>query len=245
MKLFTNGCSFTWGGAIYPSLYDDFGRALEYDNSTEQNKKRLSEVWPHHLGKHLNASKVVNLSLGCGSNDRILRTTFDYFAPLICQENFDNDWVAVVQWSMIHRFEYYDESTQSWAMCLPNGSMTTVYCDPRHRQIVDRFKDIVLMNLNDHTHLQKYWTQVVSLASFFENLGIKYWFTNLDTDLLRNLSSEQSQYIEKRISWLYDNPYKKFGNLFSDAHDSGSGHPSIFGHQQIADNINNFIKDRL
>jgi hypothetical protein len=62
--LFTNGCSWTWGGSL--------------EEYWETEEDRLKLVWPHHLGNLLRADNVVNLSLSCGSNQRIVRTTLNW-----------------------------------------------------------------------------------------------------------------------------------------------------------------------
>ena len=245
MKLFTNGCSFTWGGAIYPRLYDDNGDLLDYYNKSDTNQKRLQDMWPNHLGNLINVDQVVNLSIGCGSNERIQRTTFDYFTNLIHQQSLSNDWYAIIQWSIPHRFEYWDEGSDSWALCMVNGSMTSRETDWRHRVQIDNFTKHIWTNFNDTTYSQRYWTQVVGLASFFEKFKIPYWFSNLDTSALNYLDSHQIEYLQNHVSWLGNSPHKKFGDLFEERHDSGSGHPSRLGHQQIAQSIYNLIQDKL
>lgn len=245
MKLFTNGCSFTWGGAIYPRLYDDQGNLLDYSNTSETNQKRLKDVWPAHLGNLTGAEQVVNLSIGCGSNERIVRTTFDYFTSLIHQQQFSKDWCVVIQWSIPHRFEYWDEGSDSWTMCMINGSMTSRETDWRHRVQIDDFTKNIWANFNDKTYSQRYWAQVVGLASFLKSFGIPYWFSNLDTSVLDYLEPYQKEYLQNHVSWLGNASHKKFGDLFEERHDSGSGHPSLLGHKQIAQSIYDLIQDKL
>jgi hypothetical protein len=64
MILLTNGCSWTYGGSL----------GLD---EIEKQEQRLQSTWPHHLGQLLNVSENVQLAVGCGSNQRIVRTTFD------------------------------------------------------------------------------------------------------------------------------------------------------------------------
>lgn len=245
MKLFTNGCSFTWGGAIYPSLYDDQGNLLDHQNSSPINQQRLSQVWPAHLAGLCKAEKYANLSIGCGSNQRILRTTFDYFSNLMYRSEWSNDWTAVIQWSIPYRFEHWDEKTNSWTMCIPNGSMTSKKTDHKEHLRIDEFAKHIWINFNDKTYSQQYYSQVVGLSSFFEKHNIPYWFSNLDTTVLDYLEDHQRQYLQNQVSWIGDNVYKSFGSLFEQRHHSDSGHPSLLGHQQIAHSIYNLIKDEL
>ena len=89
--LFTNGCSWTAGGSLH-QLYT--------------NEQLLNEItWPNHLGKLLNVDRVINKSAGCGSNQRIFRTTFDWIIsqPKDVLENT----IAVIQWTEPSRYEYY------------------------------------------------------------------------------------------------------------------------------------------
>lgn len=245
MKLFTNGCSFTWGGAIYPRLYDEQGNLLDYANTSEINQKRLSEVWPSHLSKKIAAEQVVNLSIGCGSNERIVRTTFNFFSNLVHNQELTKDWVAIIQLSIPHRFEYWDDVSESWALCMVNGSMTSKETDYQHTQNIDSFAKHIWTHFNEKTYSQKYWTQVVGLASFLKNFNIPYWFSNLDTSAIDQIEKHQFEYLQNHVSWLGDNPKKKFGELFEERHDSGSGHPSLLGHRQIANSIYNIIQDKL
>lgn len=245
MKLFTNGCSFTWGGAIYPSLYDQQGNLLDYNNTSEINQKRLNDVWPAQLRNLLGADQVVNLAIGCGSNERIVRTTMDYFTSLIHNQNFSKDWYAIIQWSIPSRFEYWDDNSESWAMCMVNGSMTSKEVEWRHVEQIDNFAKHIWVNFNDITYSQRYWTQVIALSSFFNNLGIPYWFSNLDTSVLFHLQPHQYEYLQNHINWIDNSMTKNFDNLFEEKHDSGSGHPSVFGHQQIATNMYNFLQDKI
>jgi hypothetical protein len=89
MILFTNGCSYTWGSG------------LKFNN----NDERLRLVWPHHLGNKLNASKVINLAIGCGSNQRIIRTTYDWFFN---EYNGNENVIAFIQMTDPSRYEFYD-----------------------------------------------------------------------------------------------------------------------------------------
>jgi len=246
MKLFANGCSFTWGGAIYPSLHDlnAGGQLLDYYNTSELNQQRLRDTWPDQLGNLLGATESVNMSMGCGSNDRILRTTLDFFTDKIAKQQ-SQDWLAVIQWTQTHRYEYWDENTNSWAMVIPSGVSVGRPVPWAVTQELDRLKDVTYSYQNDITYAQRYWTQVISLASFFKLHGIRYWFSNLSMDTWPALSQEQQNYLKTNMCWFKDDPYYQFGNLFKDRHEKGSGHPSLLGQQQIAESIYKIIKDQL
>lgn len=242
MNLFANGCSFTWGGALYQSLYDASGNLLDYNNTSAENTQRLKEVWPYHLSKLLNLNDCINLSMGCGSNDRILRTTLDFFTNMRNKRDL-SQWIAVVQWTQSARYEYWDEDTQSWAMVTPghvNLGKKVDYSSVSDR--LNKYKDLTYAYQTNRTHAQKYWTQVVSLAAFFDQLAIPYWFTNLSMDNWNELEPFQQEYLKNKVKWLNGALYG-FNSLFEDKFKSS--HPSLLGHQQIAQSMHDIIKKQL
>ena len=90
MILFTNGCSWTYGGSL----------GLE-----KQLEERLATVWPAKLAQKLGAESVTQLAEGCGSNQRIVRTSLQW---LMSQTREDCEkTVAVIQWTDANRYEYY------------------------------------------------------------------------------------------------------------------------------------------
>lgn len=77
MKLFANGCSFTWGGGILEEEHQQFFSILDQPKHLIELRER--SVWPYFLSEKLKADMCVNYAMGCGSNDRIVRTTLDFF----------------------------------------------------------------------------------------------------------------------------------------------------------------------
>jgi hypothetical protein len=83
----------------------------------------LQLVWPNHLGKIINAERTVNLAAGCGSNQRIFRTTYDYVMRQTA-ENLENTF-AVIQVTDPTRYEFYLDNNdnsylnhqESWVRC--------------------------------------------------------------------------------------------------------------------------------
>lgn len=104
MKLLTNGCSFTWGGG------------LDQEPFCLSDKERQAVVWPHKLGELLGAD-VSNLAVGCGSNQRIFRTTFEW---LLVNELTEDD-IVIVQFTEPSRYEYAktDIDPREYANALP------------------------------------------------------------------------------------------------------------------------------
>lgn len=244
MKLFANGCSFTWGGALFPNLYDDQGCLLEFDNTSAINQERLSVVWPARLGELLAAEQVINLGMGCGSNDRIVRTTIDYFTNLIVLDQFTSDWTAIIQWTQPMRYEYWDEHTRTWALVIPscvNVGQRLVEPDVQSR--LEQYRNDTYRYLNDYTVAQKYFSQVVGLASFFEKNNINYWFVNLYGEQSQQLTENQCKYLDQRVQWLNTTPWHGIDQMFRDK--CASMHPSQKGHEQIAQAMYYKIKDSL
>ena len=92
--LFVNGCSWTYGGGI------DTPDTKEHITHLHDNI-----VWPAHVQRLMNFDEQVNLSAGCGSNQRICRTTFDWVSKQT-PETLKNTTV-IIQWSCEDRYEYY------------------------------------------------------------------------------------------------------------------------------------------
>lgn len=93
MKLYANGCSYT-GGHI-----------SGHDNNSSLIPPQ-SFTWPYQMG----IEDVFNNGRAGASNDRILRTTMQYF-----NENSAEDYVAIIQWTSPIRFERFFPLFNCWA----------------------------------------------------------------------------------------------------------------------------------
>mgnify|MGYP001283402242 FL=1 len=82
----------------------------------------------------------------------------------------------------------------------------------------------------------------MALSCFFDKHNIKYWFSNLDKTVFSQLETSQQQYFDTHINWLGTAKHN-FESLFADK--TSSNHPSLVGHQQIANNIYNIVKDQV
>lgn len=218
---------------------------MDWCNPHPLNQERLNCVWPKHLAGLLNATDTINLSLGCSSNERIVRTTMDYIANEIVSGRSVDNILAVIQWTHLHRFEYWDEQNKCWVLAMPASVITSKKLNFQESLSLNKFKDIVYANFSDETYVQRFWTQVVALASFLDKHKISYWFINLDTEYYKLLESWQQRYLEDNIRWIRNSQHYAINYMFNNQHSSGSGHPSKLGHQQIANNIYFYIKDKL
>lgn len=95
-RIFVNGCSFSGGSDV---IHDKTTGKL-IDNKPEY-------LWPNVLHKLYDpGAKLVNLAIGGNSNDKIVRTTIDYFSKHV---QGLPAWVAIIQFSAAHRMELYSE----------------------------------------------------------------------------------------------------------------------------------------
>jgi len=94
MILYTNGCSFTRGHG-------------EVHNTEGQLNPPAKYVWANQIRNHFD--DVIISALAGGSNDRILRTTMEYFSKP--RQNH----VAVIQWTSPLRYEVYVDLVKDWA----------------------------------------------------------------------------------------------------------------------------------
>lgn len=96
MILYTNGCSFTYGGEL---------------------ESPSKEAWPYLLGDMLSC-RVVN-EAQCGiSNDCIMRMTLDFLTQ---NTHMYDDLLIVIMWSFLGRFDYYDDVNQQFITVAPHG----------------------------------------------------------------------------------------------------------------------------
>lgn len=238
MILFTNGCSWTWGGGLEPHFRV---------NDINQDDIRLQLVWPHHLGKLLNADKVVNLSIGCGSNQRIVRTTHDWF--LHEYKNYE-PIVAVIQITDPARYEYYmtdnfEDFTNDplfWTRITPTSVMFNLDNSPswsldyqRREIIANRERDSRMSTYTLIEGMYKFINTCSALAHLFEKHNVEYYFFGGYFKYRPNYPIEYKNYLTKLhyvdTEWATVDPIS--------AKDS---HPSLLGHQQIADMLYKIIR---
>lgn len=151
MILFTNGCSWTYGGG------------LGLDHKSEE--QRLSSVWPYHLGKLLNSEKTVNLAFGGTGNSRILRTTFDWIQEQTIEDLANT--TAIIQWSDPSRYEYY----------VPDGKLSNYEHDP-NRWASSKSR---LETYTDVEGMYKHIAECGALGFLFKTYNIRYYYWNYYT----------------------------------------------------------------
>ena len=229
MILFTNGCSWTWGGGLEPHFNSD--------------EERLQIVWPHHLGNLLNAEQVINMGEGCGSNQRIFRTTFDWLTKQ-SQETLDNTY-AVIQWTDPSRYEYYkdfetykdyDNDPKLWTRakvgCLVNSEFDYDGASKRNDS-----------RLETWTSIEGIYSEIMyceSLASLFKKFNVRYGYWCYGNQVF-NYPEEYKKFMLDNYTWL-DGGHCNWDYERISVRDP---HPSVVGHQLIAEIIYNKIKDNI
>lgn len=177
MKLLANGCSFTYG----------------HQTPRDKNNQILppmSIAWPAQLNDKFD--DVTNLSLGGGSNDRIVRTTIDF-----CESNDMSDYIVIIQWTSQYRKEVYNKSINDYVGLttyidypnqilnnVPKSSLTMI-CDLEVKNN-DKFVDaatqemLYLWSTTDYKiHLLK---NILTLQNYFLKHNIKFYFTTMSPE---------------------------------------------------------------
>lgn len=233
MKLFTNGCSFTWGGGILEEEHQLFD-TLNTNVDQQSVKFRESAVWPFKLHTLLNADAVINLGMGCGSNSRIVRTTLDYFVALQNNAQDVSEYVAVIQWSEPSRYEIYDTTAASWLLIKSDVVIPFVEND--------RYAELQYRLLEDPiNHRSDMFMHMITLSSFFDKWNIKYMFTSLLP--IETNSDYQYDYCVNNMTWFMGHPaYTICGMLPDQGFKYNSGHPNLDGHSRIASAMYDYMK---
>lgn len=227
MILYTNGCSWTYGGG------------LNLDKP-EQKQERLNSVWPYHLGKLLNCEKVVNLAQGCGSNQRIFRTTLNWLMET--PQEILSTTTAVIQWTEPSRFEIYmpenkndifEDRDERWIAIKINAALSNFHFDTE--DIIDDTNKMFQF----HTEIEGFYKSLCyfeSLHSLFQSFGVKYYYWSHQTDF-EVLPSEKNNLL-KKYNWLGE-PNNKW---VYDRVSHTDAHPSFTGHKQLAEIIHSYIR---
>lgn len=227
MILLTNGCSWTWGGG------------LDLD-STEDDLIRNASTWPAHLAKFLNAEEVVQLAAGCGSNQRILRTTLDWILNQPTERLTKT--VAIIQWTEFSRFEYYspkdpldyyENFSERWVRAKIGCVMDPYATDD---QTSLQRADARLQTYTEIEGLYRNIFECAALSDIFNKYGIKYYYWKYrgyypkDPIKITNFL-ESYNWFKDSHTWEYERISEK------------DKHPSFQGHIDIANIIFNEMKE--
>lgn len=198
-------------------------------------------VWPNHLGKIINAERTVNLAAGCGSNQRIFRTTYDYVMRQTA-ENLENTF-AVIQVTDPTRYEFYLDNNdnsylnhqESWVRCKAGLILNpSVEYD---RAAWESYNDKRCSTYTDIEGFYNILQFCSAMTHLFTTYNIKHVFwAQWNWPAYPPIPFELRQSISKHAVWI-DNAYMwKYETVQNDAH------PSIVGHKQIAQLLYDHIR---
>ncbi len=247
MELVANGCSFTFG------------------HKDSLNSMAPDWVWPSRFNGSKGFTNVVNLAVEGASNDRVVRTSIEYFEK---NKGIDlNNVVLVVQHPTPNRGEWFNIENKLWI-----GYVTTmedvlydisvtdytkqdldkIKTDTEtERKVFDQYKKFVE---SDITEIINYFKNIILLQTYCKQKEIKLlqvglsarcipelYFREENTDIAKNIyCKELYKLIDQNI----------FCNRFLTDITAGNeesptdGHPNEAGHNIIFRYIYNEIKKR-
>ena len=261
--LFTNGCSWTYGGGLDQP-------------DTKEHMKHLHDnvVWPAHVQRLMNFDEQVNLSAGCGSNQRICRTTFDWLSKQT-PETLKNT-TAIIQWTCLDRYEYYVPKGDEEYTILPGliedihpkvisrGHSNNMFQSLEDSRTLDRWAKVTVNNListyEDHTDSVLKNEAQNRYRTYTEQEGIMTWLTQLGFlhDLLNHYEVEHyfwqfsesilgydqhiQDYMYERFPFLEETreprwEYERISNIAKNDAEKNDPHPSELGHEQLANHF--------
>lgn len=230
--LFTNGCSWSFHGTLRNIVNDE--------------SRRKVSVWPAYLANFLQLSNFVNLADGGGSNQRILRTTYNW---LLTQTKKDlEDTIAIIQITDISRFELYYPISNDVNEDLPGQWVKVkhnlVNKDSFNKSVWDIKEmsiraETIIKNTNNIEDMYRNIGYLFALKGLFDAYGVKkYYFWNKSgLDGWNTFTIKHKEQIQKSFNILdYDEhwSYERISNY--------DPHPSVNGHKEIAKIIFNKIK---
>jgi len=224
LNIFANGCSYTFGGGLY-NLVDET-KLVEPNDTSEINQERLSVTWPGVLAKNLKSNSFRNYALSCGSNDRIVRTSLEFYRDLLQQGKQVTNWYAIIQFTYSERFEFFDASKQSWSIIKNNSYIAGDGTDYSQEDQV-RLENYYRYG-NKIYWEQKTLNQIMTLGHFFHFHNIPYMFWSMYNDQMI-LSDSGRRYCNKHFYWLREDI-----NYFPKVNRLSCGHPTKQGHKELA-----------
>ena len=183
--LFVNGCSWTYGGGL-----DEPGSKAHIDNLHN------NIVWSAHVKKLMNFDTCVNLAEGCGSNQRICRTTFDWVNQQD-EETLKNTTV-IIQWSCEDRYEYYVPTEEESADMTRHGHHKRYQVSPMTSEEIHKKQILNDANYSITKNLDR-WAKVNphGVISFAEDHN--------DPEVVRRGQSRYRTYTDQEAmyTWLF------------------------------------------
>jgi hypothetical protein len=252
MILYTNGCSWTAGGGLDDLFIYPHNNELDED-------KRLSLLWPKHLGDLLGAKEVYNLSNGCGSNQRIVRKTYNWLLNKTKEEL--KETVAVIQFTEWSRFEIYDpkvpangwdDHPDDWVNCKIDVIChdiqyrnTRYRTNERHDEILNEAKHRILQT-HELEDFYRTITYLYALQGLFYSFGVKDFYVWHQSHLWHQWpeSHRNSFYENFKVLDRIDDPKLYHAEPFwkYERVSATDQHPGVEGNKQLANHIYQAMK---
>ena len=247
MKLIANGCSFTFG------------------HKDSENSMAPDWVWPSRFNGTKGFTDVTNLAVEGGSNDRVVRTTIEYFEK---NKGIDlNNVVLVVQHPTPNRGEWFNIANKLWIGYVTTmedvlydisitdytkNDLDKIQNDTKtERKVFEQYKSFVE---SDITEVIKYFKNIILLQTYCKQKGIKLLQVELSARCLpRFYFKESRQSVSNNI--FCKELYKMIDESIicdrflteivkGNEESPDDGHPNEVGHDIIFRYIYNEIKKR-
>jgi hypothetical protein len=247
MKLIANGCSFTFG------------------HKDSENSMAPDWVWPSRFNGTKGFTDVTNLAVEGGSNDRVVRTTIEYFEK---NKGIDlNNVVLVVQHPTPNRGEWFNIANKLWIGYVTTmedvlydisitdytkNDLDKIQNDTKtERKVFEQYKSFVE---SDITEVIKYFKNIILLQTYCKQKGIKLLQVGLSARCLpRFYFKESRQSVSNNI--FCKELYKMIDESIicdrflteivkGNEESPDDGHPNEVGHDIIFRYIYNEIKKR-
>jgi hypothetical protein len=228
-----NGCSFTLGSEL---------EGIE-KNYAYRDLNRFSHIISEKTGR-----SYKNIAHGGISNDRIVRTTIEWFeAGNTCD-------YAIIQFSVIKRTEYVTKHTADVSLFSPVNFSTVVGCkEPLidYDIIKKSFEEYYKYVYNEHLGMTNFYKNLFILEQYFKTKRIKKFFIKLVLNGENKIDHKQFPWkslceqkyeeiptINEDILLLNDSKENYCKDYSKEGFPALNGyHPSELGHQKIADYI--------
>lgn len=230
MILYVNGCSWTAGGGLEIPLGIDDRHKSENDEIMMKQ-----HVWSQHLGTLLGAEKVINDGRGCGSNQRIIRTTFDFLSST---EINPEKLIVGIQLTESTRFEFYQEtniSKHKWPQ-IKIDINETEFNSTQEIEFTNRF--INYYRSSDEQNFYHLVFVLNTLSNIFFTFNISKYFFWTEKNWYNN------DLINKNMAYFTE----KFPFMILDDFNIDylpCSHPSLIGHKQLAHKLKEWLDVNL
>jgi hypothetical protein len=236
-NLLFNGCSFTNGSELQG----------KENNFEFRRLNRFSHVISEKTGKTYD-----NIAIGGNSNDRIARTTIEWF------EAGNSCDLAIIQLTLISRYEFISKYAAHPVNFAPGANIPMMWeVDGKienkkdYNDAKDAYESYYKYSYNDNIGLYNFYKNLFLLEQFFEKNNIPYYFIKLAGDRGWLDSSDKTVYWRSMCQHTYSSIPAINGtilelddklNFTKDYSKEGypalnGKHPSVLGHQKIADYV--------